>query len=242
MLQTMNARLERLERKEPAAAQTADEEPDVAGAVAAVASYRGGRPGGASTFAPRAHAGSAKEQLRRRKTTPFPPRRDQLAFDDFAGDRDSGDDDAGGSTTAGDITGDGRLAEVLMANMRANHRSALDYVRATDFSNLRAAHEARRTAQAIDALLREGVPLSFEGMEILLRNLAGVVEADRLGEPAVLTGMEWQPPQDIVPRSVLRTVLKDAKRIKEMKPKRPTKPTPAPRDPKKGGQQGAGKQ
>jgi len=123
-----------------------------------------------------------------------------------------------------------------MSNIRANHRSALDYVRSIDFSDQRSMHEARRTAQAIDALIREGVPLHLEGMEILVRSLAGVVEADKLGEPAVLAGMEWQPPQDIVPRSVLRTVLKDAKRRKELKTKKP-----APRDPKKTGQHGAGK-
>ena len=236
----INARLERLESGPP------QDAPGVADAVASVASYRGGRAGGASASAPGASATptsrvSAKEQLRRRKVTPFPPT-PRLDFRVPYDGRDSEDEAGGVDVKTEDCPGDGRLAEVLMANILANHRSALDYVRSIDFSNQRSAHEARRTAQAVDALLREGVSLQLEGMEILVRNLAGVVEADKLGEPAVLTGMEWQPPQDIVPRSVLRTVLKDAKRRKELKPKKAAKPTPAPRDPKKGGQQGAGKQ
>lgn len=249
LLQGMNARLERLE-KSPAHGEPAPSAgPGLADAVAEVASYRQGRPGGASSFTTRVppagptSGGSIKDQLRRRKTTPFPPQRQPLGFGDPYADRDSDDDDVGrGGARDGELTGDGRLAEVLMSNLRANYNSALDYVRSVDFSNQRAAHEARRTAQAIDALLREGVPLHFEGMEILVRNLTGVVEADKLGESAVLTGMEWQPPQDIVPRSVLRTVLKDAKRRKELKPKKTPKSEPASRDPKKGGQQGAGRQ
>ena len=248
LLQGMSARLDRLEKSPAHAGPGADAGPGLADAVAEVASYRQGRPGGASSFAPRAPVGppaggSIKDQLRRRKTTPFPPRRQPLSFGDPYADRDSDDDDGAGRGTGDvDLTGDGRIAEVLMSNLRANYNSALDYVRSVDFSNTRAMHEARRTAQAIDALLREGVPLHFEGMEILVRNLTGVVEADKLGESAVLTGMEWQPPQDIVPRSVLRTVLKDAKRRKELKPKKTPKSEPASRDPKKGGQQGAGRQ
>jgi hypothetical protein len=239
MLRSMSARLDRLESAPRAEVKSVGPDSGLAEAVASVASYRGGRPGGASTFASRSASAavSAKEQLRSRvKPTPFPPRRSLGLDDDFD---EAGDDEEGASVDAAAPNGDDRLAGVLMANIRANYRSALDYVRSIDFSNQRAGHEARRTAQAIDALLREGVPLHFDGMEILVRNLAGVVEADKSADPSVLTGMEWQPPQDIVPRSVLRTVLKDAKRRKELKPK---KPTPAPRDPKKNGQQGAGKQ
>lgn len=248
LLQGMNARLERLEKAPSSAGPGADVVSDLEEAVAEVASYRRGRSGGASYVAPQgsgsavaSSGGSIKDQLRRRKTTPFPPRRQPFSFGDPYADRDSDDDDAGRPARDVELTGDGRLAEVLMSNLRANYRSAMDYVRSVDFSNQRAAHEARRTAQAIDALLRDGVPLHFEGMEILVRNLTGVVEADKLGESAVLTGMEWQPPQDIVPRSVLRTVLKDAKRRKELKPKKTSRSEPASRDPKKGGQQGAGR-
>ena len=242
----MNARLERLEKSPASGGPGADAGSSLADAVAEVASYRRGRSGGASSAAPResagpTSAGSIKDQLRRRKTTPFPPRRQPFSFGDPYADRDSDDDDAGRASRDVELTGDGRLAEVLMSNLLANYNSALDYVRSVDFSSQRAMHEARRTAQAIDALLREGVPLHFEGMEILIRNLTGVVEADKLGESAVLTGMEWQPPQDIVPRSVLRTMLKDAKRRKELKPKKTPKSEPASRDPKKGGQQGAGR-
>ena len=173
-------------------------------------------------------------------TTPYPPRRPPMAFAprfDEGADGDSSDDQFEDSSrrqsTAVEAAGDGRIAEQVMASLLAHHRSALDYVRSVQFSNLRAGHEARRTAQALDALRREGVPLHFEGMEILVRNLCGVVEADKHGDPSLLEGLEWALPQDIVPRSVLRTVMKDAKRRNQLKPKS------APRDPKKGGPRGA---
>jgi hypothetical protein len=152
------------------------------------------------------------------------------------------DDDVGASPKTAEAPGDGRIAEVVMARLRTSHRSALDYVRHLDFGNPRAGHEARRTAQALDALIKEGVPLHFEGMEILVRNLVGVCEADRFGDTCILEGLEWALPQDVVPSAVLRTVMKDAKRRKELKPKpqRGSVP-PAPRDPKKAGQPGAGK-
>ena len=75
-------------------------------------------------------------------------------------------------------------------------------------------------------------------MEALLRNLAGVCEADKMGDTAILEGLEWAPPQEIVPRTILRTVMKDVKRRNELKAK---KKKPAAADPKKG-QPGAGKQ
>ena len=237
LLKGMDARLRQLETSRTPDGPGADAGPRLAAAVAEVASYRGGRPGGSSSSASRVPSGptsggSVKDQLRGRRTTPFPPHRRPLHFGDPYADRDSDDEDAGRAGRDIELNGDGPIAEVLMSNIRANYNSALDYVRSIDFHNQRAAHEARRSAQAVDALLRQGVPLHYEGMEILVRNMTGVVEADKLNESAVLTGMEWQPPQDVVPRSILRTVLKDAKRRGKIKPRKP--------DPKNG-DKGSGK-
>lgn len=113
---------------------------------------------------------------------------------------------------------DGRLAPVIMQNLLRAHATALDYVRRAEFKNLRSMHEARRTAQAIDAFGRSGVSLHEEGMEILVRNLAGLVQADRFGDPSLLEELEWAPPEDLLPRAVLRTVLKDSKRRAKYKP------------------------
>lgn len=228
--------LERLERLEASSSRAPDS--GLASAVSEVASFSlaDGRTGRARTALD--SGSSVKSQLRSRKTnTPFPPRRgSRLSPEaDAASSVGDGDDAEGARVT--EAPGDGRIAEEVVSRMRANHRSALDYVWSLNFSNQRAGHEARRTAQALDALMREGVPLHLEGMEILVRNLAGVCEADKRGDPTVLEGLEWALPQDIVPRSVLRTVLKDAKRRNELKPK--NKPAPRPNDK---GKQGAGKQ
>ena len=86
MLRSMSARLDRLESAPRAEVKSVGPDSGLAEAVASVASYRGGRPGGASTFASRSASAavSAKEQLRSRvKPTPFPPRRSLGLDDDF---------------------------------------------------------------------------------------------------------------------------------------------------------------
>ena len=241
VLAKLTTRLEAMEAKMDGGVRSSA---GVQEAVASVVSYRGGRAGSAAArrrlvTTPKPTTSSLKEKLRASSSgsTPFPPeghgRRRSV-------DSDQGSDDEESASAAAvkEAQADGRIAGDIMHRVLANHRSALDYVRSVDFGNLRASHEARRTAQAIDALMREGVPLSYEGMEILVRNMAGVVEADKHNDSAVLEGLEWALPQDIVPRAVLRTVMKDAKRRKQLKP--------APRDNKNNknknkGQQGAGK-
>ena len=73
-------------------------------------------------------------------------------------------------------------------------------------------HEARRTAQAIDAFRGEGVSPELEGMEILLRALAGLQLADQLGNAGILEELEWSPPEQVLPTAVIRTAIKDAER------------------------------
>ena len=91
-----------------------------------------------------------------------------------------------------------------------------------------------------DLLVQNGAPLHWTGMEALLRNLAGVCESDKLGDPSVIEGLEWAPPQDIVPRNVLRMVMRDAKRRKELKGSKSVSNKKAASDAPKNGQAGAG--
>jgi hypothetical protein len=123
---------------------------------------------------------------------------------------------------------------------QSGHRTVLDHVRAFDFKNSRSGHECRRAAQTIDALMDEGTRLSMTGMEILFRTVAGLMVADEYGDPTLLEGLEWAPPEAIVPRDILRTVMQDAKRRRDLVPKAKAGPTPAV-TPAKGGGRGAGR-
>jgi hypothetical protein len=132
---------------------------------------------------------------------------------------------------------------------QGGHRKVLDHVRAVDFKNSRSRHECRRSAQAIDALLAAGIPLAETGIEILFRTVAGLVLSDEYGDPTLLEEMEWAPPEAIVPRDILRTVMKDAKRRRDLAPKAKTGAaatnpkagsTPAATQ-RKGGGRGAGR-
>jgi hypothetical protein len=112
---------------------------------------------------------------------------------------------------------DRRLASVLYGRMMEHHTSVLDFVRRREFKSQRSFHEARRIAQAVDALVKDGARLRWTGMEMLLRNLSGICEADRLDEVGILEAFELRPPQQLLPRQVLRTVLKDVARAKKLR-------------------------
>jgi hypothetical protein len=125
-----------------------------------------------------------------------------------------------------DAVSDQPLAPIIWARVRKHHRSCLEYVMSLHWQNPRSMHEARRASQAVDAFVAAGVPLNLEGMEILLRTVAGLQMADEHKEPAFLEEMEWEPPQAIVPRNVLRTVIKDVERSKKYR--KPSQQQPAP--------------
>jgi hypothetical protein len=219
-LEALGARMDRIER--PSRAAAAEEDFSMEEAVRRVSSFPRGR-------SHRSAGPGIKDRLRAAGKTPR-----ATPFRPLPSSGDDSDDDPPPRARESEASADEPQAKAIMANIRATHRTASAYVRDADFSNLRAGHEARRTAQAIDALVKDGVSLELEGMEILCRNLAGIVLADQHGNPALLEQMEWQPPQAIVSKSVLRTLMKDAERAKKFKPAG----RPAPADPKK---QGAGK-
>jgi hypothetical protein len=69
-------------------------------------------------------------------------------------------------------------------------------------------------------LLAAGIPLAETGIEILFKTIAGLILSDEYGDPTLLEEMEWEPPEAIVPRDVLRTVMKDAKRRRDLASKK----------------------
>ena len=113
---------------------------------------------------------------------------------------------------------DAPLANDIYQLIMANHQSATDFVmRGHDWKNTRSYHEARRQAQIFDKMLRDGVSLDCEGMEMLARNIAGLWTADEHQDATLLEVMEYAPPQRIIPPQVQRTLMKDAEKLKKLR-------------------------
>lgn len=114
--------------------------------------------------------------------------------------------------------------------MLYRHDSVEDYVDSLDFTNPRNKWESRRHAQVLDALRKDNVPLAIE---MLARNVAGIVAADTYNEPGLIQKFEWAPPRNIVPRDELRRALKDLERDSKLNKKKakPTKPKKSTEEP-----------
>lgn len=108
-----------------------------------------------------------------------------------------------------------RIAPATWANISSMYGSASNWVRFTPFNNARNQHECRRLADAVDHLVRDGVPLVSTGMEILIRALTGVQYADQRKDQRALEEIEWTPPGTILPHAFIQQVQKDgARRLK----------------------------
>jgi hypothetical protein len=110
------------------------------------------------------------------------------------------------------------MAHVFLRNMLRHNASVLQWMRQASWQNLRHSYEARSLAQAIDAFRQEGVTASFEGMEILVRRLAALHQADQYDDNALIHALEWCPPQNVIPRATLRVALKDAAQRNRLRP------------------------
>ena len=119
-----------------------------------------------------------------------------------------------------------RLAKQIMGNILRNYDSAGSYIRSLHFKKERNFHEARRLAQVIDSARSSNVDLSFDFMEMLLRNLAGICEVDKFNNPGLLEQIEFAPPQQLIPREFFRIFTKDAKRDADMRKAATKKGTP----------------
>ena len=105
-----------------------------------------------------------------------------------------------------------RLAATLLAHIRQQGYATC--VRFAAEANLdgRPAHEARRMAQLIDAMLTMGMQTTDLPMEIALRALCGVIFSAVHSNPGLLEQMEWSPPGAAVPKSLAYQVIKRANR------------------------------
>lgn len=119
-----------------------------------------------------------------------------------------------------DIYQEDREAPRLMQSMLRYHRTVYDWVlNGTDFKNPRKRHEALVLAQALDACRREGIGFGSEVVEILARRLVGLELADKMGDDEFIAALAWAPHQEVVPQSMLRTLMRDVERRKKLRPK-----------------------
>lgn len=96
----------------------------------------------------------------------------------------------------------------------------------SEFKNSRNGHEARRIAQVLDALVRLNIDYDTDAMEICVRILMGLCQADTFSDPSYLDVMEWAPPTDPMPRELLRQFQKGVKRRAQLKKSSATTPAP----------------
>ena len=108
-----------------------------------------------------------------------------------------------------------RWAAALLQHVRNQHFDRLTaWVLASSMTG-RPLHEARRAAQAFDALLASGVPISNEGMEILIRTVTGIMYAEEHSNAKLLHQMEWNPPGAAVPIELSLLLMKQASRVSQ---------------------------
>jgi hypothetical protein len=230
-MQDMQARISQPPPPTPVTTQPSEEA--IAAAVAKLAGMRG--PGRTAGKTPKPLGdGSLMDQLRSSVAHTRGAAKRQTMFDDDDHDEDSdvssissrhtrrqgsrghrrSDDDSLSRSDA--AAADGFIAKRLLERIFKYHRSAYAYVMSLEFHNPRNMHEARRTAQIIDSFLGEGVTTEYEGMEMLVRNLAGLCKSDELRDASIMEEFEWAPPEDIVPRDIFRAVAKNAQRKKKL--------------------------
>ena len=93
--------------------------------------------------------------------------------------------------------------------------TVLAWVRFANWNVSRNKFECEAIAQAVDALLSEGVQASSDGIEILLRRLTGVHLADSSGAWAVADAVAWEAHGgSLLPRKFVSAAYKDAEVLK----------------------------
>jgi hypothetical protein len=110
---------------------------------------------------------------------------------------------------------DGFVGDIWLPVALGHHQSVSHLVRSVDFNKPRNFNESRRAAQALDALLADDFLVA---KEILVRWVVGLLQADQRNDMKILAAAEWEPEQRYMPPSVLRQLIKDAKREAELAP------------------------
>jgi hypothetical protein len=121
------------------------------------------------------------------------------------------DDDDAGTNRAVAGAGGERLAQTVLAQA-AHAGSVKQWVRLHEWKHERNRRESETIAYAVDAFLAEGVVASeSDGMEILLRRLAGVELADATGKWSAADALSFTSfGSSLLPRRVQRRTMRDA--------------------------------
>jgi len=149
---------------------------------------------------------------------------DAEASADADGDEGDDADDAApvavkGKSTTVDLSK--RIATALWKEEIAPYQSALAFVRMNTFREARNKHECESIALALDEMVRERIPMSSLGFEILVRRLIGVRCADEYKDWSYAESLAWKSSHAVQNRGLLRSLLKDRKLFAESK-KAPT--------------------
>ena len=116
---------------------------------------------------------------------------------------------------------DGLIGNIVYGNIKREASSVEAYVdKYWRDLNTRNGHELRRLALVIDLFVAwsgtSSSALSSPPFECMMRSFAAVFQADRDNDPNVLTVLEYRPKGHLLPSNMLRSVRKDAKRVKEL--------------------------
>jgi hypothetical protein len=141
---------------------------------------------------------------------------------DIESDTDAEDDDyspaaaSGAAAAAAPKKETSRLGVSILEHARL-YGSMQGWAKMTEWKTQRNKHECMAIAQAVDALLKEGVPKTATGVEILLRRLAGVHLADSTGSWQVADSVAWNPQgNSLLPRDEVRRAFKDADQMNRL--------------------------
>lgn len=109
-----------------------------------------------------------------------------------------------------------RIASAILDRC-SQYGSVLSWVKVTEWRNTRNKHECEAIAQALDAMLAEGIRSTSLSMEILLRRLSGVHLADTTGEWKACDAVVWNSTgNSLLPRDEVKRALKDAETMKRL--------------------------
>jgi len=106
-----------------------------------------------------------------------------------------------------------RIAPHVLRETLRTHRTFTAWCRNVDWRSSRNRHEVSSLCAVLDALLaEEAIPLIEKsvGIEVLVRRLVGVHHVDQGSDWAVAKALEWDTPGTMVPRSVLKSALREA--------------------------------
>ena len=120
------------------------------------------------------------------------------------------------AAAAGDL--DRLQAPVAFAKVRRDYGSWLAWhERRRDFTSARSKHELRCMCTALDHLLVD-VPATHPGIEVLVRRVNALNAVEKGNGWSVAKAIEGDADDDLLPRAVLRSALKEAALVEKLDP------------------------